>query len=324
VCAFIFAAVAAAWAVYLLPKALRHQEEPAASRTVEQISDRARVLARRDAISAKATALVAAGRSLGSTANDDETPGRAAKSPAEASDESDETSATAVPGPVPVAVPVAGPASVLSDARLRGRRLAARRAAQRRRRVLVTLLLVAVAVLALAAAGRVAWLWSTAPVVVIVAWLIACRLMVRRDAARRPRRVRKPRTTLAEQQIALEDSAAADDAAPAPDTTPAATAQEPDPVAADSGDRADTDEIAAVVPEPGTWQPVNVPLPTYVDKAPAQRTVRTIDLDATGVWTSGRRAIDSELAREAEAKDRADRAARDTEHDVSKRRASGS
>jgi hypothetical protein len=32
--------------------------------------------------------------------------------------------------------------------------------------------------------------------------------------------------------------------------------------------------------------------------------VRTIDLDATGVWTSGRTEADSALAREAEAADR--------------------
>ena len=51
-----------------------------------------------------------------------------------------------------------------------------------------------------------------------------------------------------------------------------------------------------------------VTLPTYVGKATAQRTVRTIDLDATGVWTSGRSEADSQLARDAE---EAERAARD-------------
>jgi hypothetical protein len=47
-----------------------------------------------------------------------------------------------------------------------------------------------------------------------------------------------------------------------------------------------------------------VTLPTYVSKPAARRTVRTIDLDSTGVWTSGRTEADSALAREAEAADR--------------------
>ena len=56
------------------------------------------------------------------------------------------------------------------------------------------------------------------------------------------------------------------------------------------------------------WDPVPVTLPTYVGKPAARRTVRTIDLDATGVWTSGRSEADSQLARDAE---EAERAARD-------------
>ena len=44
-----------------------------------------------------------------------------------------------------------------------------------------------------------------------------------------------------------------------------------------------------------------VTLPTYVTKpAATRRTVRTIDLDSTGVWTSGRTEADSQIAREAD------------------------
>ena len=50
------------------------------------------------------------------------------------------------------------------------------------------------------------------------------------------------------------------------------------------------------------WDPLPVTLPTYVTKpAATRRTVRTIDLDATGVWTSGRTDADSAIAREADA-----------------------
>ncbi|HEY0950486.1 MAG TPA: hypothetical protein VGD85_09805, partial [Nocardioides sp.] len=65
-----------------------------------------------------------------------------------------------------------------------------------------------------------------------------------------------------------------------------------------------------------------VTLPTYVGKpAATRRTVRTIDLDATGVWTSGRTDADARLAREA---DEADRAARQARKDGDDHRAVGS
>ena len=72
-------------------------------------------------------------------------------------------------------------------------------------------------------------------------------------------------------------------------------------------DLEDTSSIAAVV-DPMLWDPVPVTLPTYVTKPAARRrTVRTIDLDATGVWTSGHTAGDSQIAREAEQADKAAR-----------------
>ena len=49
-----------------------------------------------------------------------------------------------------------------------------------------------------------------------------------------------------------------------------------------------------------------MPLPTYVSKPVATRSVSTIDLDSTGVWSSGHNASDSKLAREAEAAERPD------------------
>jgi hypothetical protein len=59
--------------------------------------------------------------------------------------------------------------------------------------------------------------------------------------------------------------------------------------------------------EPGLWEPLPVTLPTYVSKPAAERrSVRTIDLDATGVWTSGRTESDAALVREAEQRARAD------------------
>ena len=53
----------------------------------------------------------------------------------------------------------------------------------------------------------------------------------------------------------------------------------------------------------------------------ASASVRTIDLDATGVWTSGRTDADAQIAREA---DEADKAARQARRDGDGRRATGS
>jgi hypothetical protein len=58
--------------------------------------------------------------------------------------------------------------------------------------------------------------------------------------------------------------------------------------------------------DPDAWDPVYAPLPTYVSKPVARRSVSTIDLDSTGVWSSGHSASDSKLAREAEAVEKSD------------------
>ena len=46
--ALIFVALAVAWAVYLVPKALKHHDEDARSRTVDRFSHTVRVLAPRE------------------------------------------------------------------------------------------------------------------------------------------------------------------------------------------------------------------------------------------------------------------------------------
>ena len=58
--ALIFVALAVAWAVYLIPKALEHHEESARSRTVDRFSRTMRVLARREPVSRRNARLVAA------------------------------------------------------------------------------------------------------------------------------------------------------------------------------------------------------------------------------------------------------------------------
>jgi hypothetical protein len=122
--------------------------------------------------------------------------------------------------------------------------------------------------------GRLPWAAVAVPGGLLVAWLVACRLMVRREHAWRP-------VTLTE----ADGDAAGDPEVVATGTHEAVPA-------------------SAAATDPRLWDPVPVTLPTYVSKPAARRTVRTIDLDSTGVWTSGRTEADSALAREAEAADR--------------------
>ena len=257
--ALIFVALAVAWAVYLIPKALEHHEEGARTRTVERFSATLRVLARREPVNRRKARLV---------------------SPTTATVTAERTQSRRTPQAAP-----------LAPAELRARRRAAARAARRRLRV-VTLILVANAVIAALAYLHVfAWVWCAVPVGVLAVWLVACRLMVRRERAdldqgRIPAELPTDRPRDQTEEIARVD-------APLLGGEPARAERDPD-----------------------SWDPVSVPLPTYVSKPVATRSVSTIDLDSTGVWSSGHSAADSKLAREAEAAVR-------PESDSSERRASG-
>ena len=253
----IFVALALAWAAYLIPKALKHHEDVVRSRSVDRFSDRMRVLARREPVDRRNARLVV-------------TPGRPA---------------------VQVESVTQGEEVVTTAAQLSARRQATNRAARRRRRVLLLLLLANVAVVALATARVIDAWWVAAPAAVLVAWLVACRLMVRRERSWTPSAVERVVDALVEDALDAE------------------TAERPAVLMED----AETGAIVAVVDDrsdPNLWDPVPVTLPTYVGKAAAQRSVRTIDLDATGVWSSGRSEADSQLARDAEEAERTARSER--------------
>ena len=257
--ALIFVALAVAWAVYLIPKALEHHEEGTRSRSVDAFSQSVRVLARREPVSSREALLVGGDDPAPPTRRELRRQARAQRS-AERKEARIRRRNTRR---------LAAAARLPSDPRLR--RLAAARAAKRRLRV-VTLILAANAVVGIVAAtGVIAWPWTLVPVGVLVAWLVACRLMVRRERAEIPmiRRTSVPETV---------DEVAADATQGIPVVTEAAA---PEPR------------------DPNAWDPVDVPLPTYVSKSVATRSVRTIDLDSTGVWSSGRSEADSALVREA-------------------------
>lgn len=251
----IFVALAIAWAVYLIPKALKHHDEVVRSRSVDRFSQTMRVLARREPVSRRDARLVVS-------------PSR--------------------PDSVPVVTTKASSARP-SAAVLKARREASRVAARRRRRVLGTLLFLNAAVAGVAAYGLITWWWMAAPAGLVAAWLVTCRLMVKGE------RRTTARMTAPEISANVPDSLAVD-----------RNQQGFDEVAA----TAETSVIGEPITDPSLWDPLPVTLPTYVTKEPASRSVRTIELDDSGVWTSGHTDEDSRLAREADEADRTARAER--------------
>jgi hypothetical protein len=277
--ALIFVALAVAWAVYLVPKALRHHDDVVRSRSVDRFSHTMRVLARREPVSRRSARLVV-------------TPGRPA------------SEISVVTKPTTTA-----PASVdPTPAQLRARRAAAKRATARRRNVLALILVGNLSVVTVAAFSPVGWWYVAIPAGLLVAWLVACRVMVKGERKALAPAARRPTENLGD----VEQVEAADGRIVVDDSE---DSDEIDPMA-------DTSAGMAAVVDPALWDPVPVTLPTYVTKpAAARRTVRTIDLDATGVWTSGRTDADARLAREA---DQADKAARKARKDGDDQEAVGS
>ncbi len=257
--ALIFVALAVAWAAYLIPQALRHHEDAVRSRSVDRFSKTMRVLARREPVSRRDARLVVS-------------PGRAPSTPIVTTKHTS------------TRTPTAREAS----------RASAKRAARRRRRVLGLILVSLLATIGVAAYGLIQWWYVAIPAGLLLAWLVACRLMVRGERRRRTTSKRE----------------GSDRPGVAPD-------EEID----DAIDELEDTTQTPAITDPSLWDPMPVTLPTYVSAPAAQRSVRTIDLDSTGVWTSGRTDADAVIARQAELDERA---RREAAHAEQQRRATGS
>lgn len=297
--------LAVAWAVYLIPKALKHHDEVARTRSIDRFSTAMRVLARREPVNRRDARLVVA-------------PARSADNPR-----------VLAPGTVPADPGAETPA--VRRPRPEVRRAAARAAARRRRRILTFLLLSTVVVTALAAFAVVSW-WSVAiPAGLTVLYLVLCRTQVRHE-----------RSVSWDADLAAAVDAMPEASSVRPMARPAARVDAPygtpvRPAARNAqgfeefDDAEDTVAIpvavvdAVVVPtvDGGSlWDPLPVTLPTYVSKPKARRTVRTIDLDEPGTWSSGRSAEDSQLVADAAAHEGVDEATDDAA--VEEQRAVGS
>ena len=145
-------------------------------------------------------------------------------------------------------------------------------AAARRRRRVLALLVLALGVVALAiAAGRLPTASIAVPAVLSSGFLV----LARRAAVVQARRVDRIRRAVARRRAQAK----------------AQVERVPEEVISSSGRRiAVLDQLEpAEPPDPNAWEPVPVPLPTYLTKAKAETpAVRRIDLSSSGAWTSGR------------------------------------
>ena len=258
----IVAFVVTVWAAYFVPLALRRYDEAHNHSALEVLTPLSRVIRR-----ASAATAVEDYAEFGEDAVDE---------PIAQPDADDRTPRAARPGLT---------------------RASARLAARRRRRVLLTLLFANVVVGALVGFAVIP-LWSVAiPAGLLVAWLVACRIQVRSEhgisSTRSPRismsKVRAPRFRLGRSVAEDEDTVTIIVSGQLEDVDPGRKhIMENVPLEVDALD----EQLVIAVPSAAShgelvWDPLPVTLPTYVTKPRAGRTVRTIDFDAPGVWTSG-------------------------------------
>lgn len=256
----IFVALALAWAVYLIPQALKRHDEAARTRSVDRFSATMRVLARRSPFEER---------------------------------EAQEARVLVSPSQAHLRAQVRTPVPTRAAART-----AARRRRRVLLVLLAATAITAATIGGLRLAGIVGPWWSVAvPGGLVLVWLVVCRLQVRRlDRVRRPRYEGSLVTPDEEDTVQLDHDALRAAVAVEVDVTitqgaPAAEVVHAEQVPA---------QVAERVEEPAStlWDPLPVTLPTYVSKPRAQRTVRTIDLTQPGVLSSGRSEDDSRLVAE--------------------------
>ena len=175
-------------------------------------------------------------------------------------------------------------------------------AAARRRLVILGLAGAVVLTVGLGGLGVTPLLLSLLPLVLLVAYVLQARAAMRREqnralAARRRRAVaaRRRRQVAAAQAAAQEGPLRSRPAAPARPAVAEPAAVAPSRSVAEVVEPEFYDQIAQ-----RAWDPVPVPVPTYVSAPKAPRSVRVIDLTLPGAWTSGRLDAPVELTAEQE------------------------
>ncbi|MGW5350021.1 divisome protein SepX/GlpR [Streptomyces sp. NPDC004031] len=285
----IYAVIVGAWAAYLVPMWLRRQDELNEARPTERFSTAIRLLSGRAAME----------RRVAKTRGERVEPG--------ADDVEDDLDAADVVDVRGLAVPATEvrPAVAARPAGSAAARPDARAKVLARRRRTTTLLFLAFTAGAVAAAvGGVTLLWAPAvPAVLLTVYIGQMRRQERRryevrldqrqaaEAARRLR-ARPDRARPERPRTELPPAPAKEAAPPRPAPVPAPA---PSPRTADrralveQTDHAEwVDQQRAQQAADDGWEPVPVPLPTYVTAPVAPRTTGGVDLGAPDTWSSAR------------------------------------
>ncbi|MFJ6383376.1 hypothetical protein ACIQI7_25640 [Kitasatospora sp. NPDC092039] len=298
----IYAVIVGAWAAYLVPMWLRRQDELNEARPTERFSTAIRLLAGRSALERRAA------RALGDEPRDDE----------QSDDGPPERDGTASDDPAREPEP---PAQRPAERPVPESRAGTERRAQllaRRRRMVTALFLSFALGAVVAAVAGLAFLWVPAvPAVLLTLYIGHLRKLERQRyevkldrvrAAQAAERLRKRE----QQRAGAPAPGAAPAEAPADEQAPAAPAEERAVRRPHLRLAADPEQATVSVPSasavaeateheewvdgmrergaagPDSWEPVPVPLPTYVTAPVAPRVSRGLDLSAPGTWTAGR------------------------------------
>lgn len=239
----IYAVIIVMWAAYFIPRWLKRHEELSESRSVEKFDHAMRILSRREPTPDQRYVVMP-------------------RRPAEPS------------RTLPARTPMPAPGSAARPSRARPRRRAS--AAVRRRRVLAGLLLTTLVVAVLAALTPVPWWGPGLVLAVTVGDLVHLRMQVRRgrevdrtrQAARRSMTSRLTRFEALDRLMSVRREMAEQRAA---EEARWVAAEEAERRLREEEDRLDAERA-------GRWEPVPVPLPTYVSKPPAPRRAAPMDL----------------------------------------------
>ena len=311
----IYAVIVGAWAAYLVPMWLRRQDELNEARPTERFSTAIRLLSGRAALERRASRSLEGeqpseagpapepasepGSDSGSDSGPDFAPwaGTGPGTEPEAGLEPEPEPAPA-PAPVPFAVPghPVGPVGPSADSRRRAALLA------RRRRMVILLFAVFTLGMIAAAVGGVSLLWLPAvPAVLFSLYISHLRRQERRrfevkldrrraaEAAQRVReRERQRRQAAVDQETQPVAPRPADLAYPAARTAAGAGALIE---AADTEEWSESPHGRSPEPGAGSWDPVPVPLPTYVTAPVAPRRTSGLDLGGSDTWSAGRAVV---------------------------------
>ena len=285
----IYAVIVGAWAAYLVPMWLRRQDELNEARPTERFSTAIRLLSGRAAMERRVAK--ARGETVEPEPDDDA-----------ADDEPElvgpvDVRDLAVPA-TEVRRPAVRPAPAAQAAAAHTHVPSPRAKLLARRRRTITLLFVAFTVGAIAAAvGGVALLWVPAVPAVLLTFYIG--QMRRQERRRYEVRLDQRRAAEAARRLRARPAPAAPQAADRAErpasAQPAKGAPAPSPRSADrralveQTDHAEwVDQQRAQQTADDGWDPVPVPLPTYVTAPVAPRTSSGIDLGAPDTWSSAR------------------------------------